>query len=142
MALDRRIVAEMQRSSDESVRNAPAPTSQLLAISLSPRYPDRRVSSNFTCRFSLRRGVQSSTMRKTNVDSHCNHKLNQCGNAFVIEMNEIIYNVCQELPRPGDNRLVFSKGAMKISVDDKARSSDRGAQLSRQNKCSQAWRFT
>ena len=60
-------------------------------------------------------------MRKNNIDSHYNHKLNQYGNCFILELNKMVYNHFQnEYEKPHkDNDIVFSKGMTKISVDDK-----------------------
>ena len=111
----------MKTNDDVTIVNAPLPSLNLLRISLCPQYESRAISKNFTCRFNLTRAIEMATMRKNNIDSHYNHKINQYGNAFILELNEKVYKYLENvLPYPNDdNDLIFSKGITKISVDDK-----------------------
>jgi hypothetical protein len=119
-ALHEKIVKAMTNSRDESIRNAEIPSEKLLAISLCPQYSSRATARHFSGRFSLSRGIQKATMRKSNIDAHYNHKLNQYGNTLIVEINRRVYDYYQGLPEPCGNGIVLSLGGIKISVDDKA----------------------
>ena len=121
-ALYTKIVSSIKNSSDFSVKNAPLPSESLLRVSLCPQYESREVSKNYTCKLNLTRAIQKATMRKNNIDSYYNHKLNQYCNLFIIEFNKLVYSHFQnheEYPTK-DNDIIFTKGVTKISVDDKA----------------------
>jgi hypothetical protein len=119
-SLHSRIVKDMRNSTSEETRDAPYPSDKLLSISLCPQYASRETAKYYNCRFQLRRGLLKASMRKDNPDAHYNHKLNQYGNAFTIEINSLVYKMLKGLAQPCDNSLVMFKGCTKISVDDKA----------------------
>ena len=121
-ALHKAIIERMKQHEDKFVREAPTPSQTLLQISLCPQYESRLVSRYYSRRLNLTRAIQKATMRKFNIDSHYNHKINQYGNKFIIELNNLIYshlNIQHLLPTL-DNDIILSKGITKISVDDKA----------------------
>jgi hypothetical protein len=119
-ALHQKIVDTLRASNLSDERDAPVPSPQMLAISLSPQYASRETAKHFSCRFQLRRGIQQATMRKDNIDANYNHRLNQTGNNLVLEVNKLVYSLYRGFPEPCGNGLILSKGAIKISVDDKA----------------------
>ena len=97
------------------------PSEQLLRISMCPQYESRAVSKHYTYQLNLTRILLTATMRKSNVDSHYNHKLNQLGNSFVLELNNMVYkHLNKESEKPHQkNDIIFSVGIAKIIVDDK-----------------------
>ena len=78
----------MRQSKDPTKVNVPYLLMQLLRVSLCPQYEALAVSQYYICRLSLVRVIQSSTMKQYNMDAHYNHKINQYGNKFVIELNK------------------------------------------------------
>jgi hypothetical protein len=114
------IVSKMRTSPDPVEREAPVPSQQLLRISLTPQNETNKIASCFTARLSLTRAICRAVMRKSNVDSHYNHKMNQYCNLFIHELNGKIYDDLPRLSRPTiDNELILSKGVTKFSLDDK-----------------------
>jgi hypothetical protein len=107
-------------SPDLVEREAPVPSQQLLRISLTPQDESRKIASSTTGRLSLTRAICRAVMRKYNVDSHYNHKMNQYCNLFIHELNGKVYDIHTSLSRPTiDNELILSKGVTKFSLDDK-----------------------
>ena len=49
---------------------------QLLLISICPQYESSAVSKHYRCQLNLIRVWLTATMRKSNIDSHYNHKSN------------------------------------------------------------------
>ena len=121
-SLYQQIVHYMKNNGKSKFTNAPCPSLNLLGVSICPQYESRLVSQRYRCRLNLTRVIQSATMRKNNIDAHYNHKINQYGNSFVLELNSLIYSDLgdQYHQLEGDNEIIFSKGITKISIDDKA----------------------
>ena len=75
-ALYDEICWRLDASNDDSVKNAPRPSKQLLQTACCPQYPSRFISKYFTCRLPITHVLLRATMRKNNIDCHYNHKLN------------------------------------------------------------------
>ena len=63
----------------------------------------------------------NATVRKGNIDSHYNHKLNQYGNIFILELNSM---ACKHLDEESEklhenNDTIFSMDITKRSIDDR-----------------------
>jgi hypothetical protein len=110
----------MLESNDSKIKNASVPSVTLVALSFSPQYPHRKIAENFRPRIALSRGIVKATMRKDNIDGRWVNKQNIYVNTFIVDMNVLLYkDVCTPRASLG-NGLVMSKGATKVSVDDKA----------------------
>ena len=59
---------------------------------------------------------------KNNIHANYNHKINQYGNKFIIELNELIYSYFGDTYHQPttDNGVIFSKVITKISIHNKA----------------------
>ena len=59
-------------------------------------------------------------MRKTNLDTNYNHKINQYTNLFLLEFDQMVYSLISGLVQSDNNKLILSKGITKVSIDNKA----------------------
>ena len=86
-----------------------------------PLYESRTVSKDYNCQLNLTRVLLTATMRKSKIDSHYNHKLNQYRNSSVLELSNMVYkHLDKESEKPHENKdTIFSMGITKITVDDK-----------------------
>ena len=89
-ALYQKIVHSMKNSNKKEFANAPCPSLNLLRISLCPQYESRLVSERYGCKLNLTGTIQSATIRKSNIDAHYNHKINQYWNSFILELNVLL----------------------------------------------------
>ena len=105
----KKIVKSIQSSSETSVKKSPIPSTSLLRISLCPQYESRMVSKRYSCRLKITRAIQVATMRKNNIDSYYNHKINQYANSFILEFNKMVYQHHWKisLSPTNDNNLTF-----------------------------------
>ena len=83
----------MKTSEDPAVENAKIPCQMLLEISLTPQNEARFVASQYTGRVNFARAICRATIRKQNVDSHYNHKMNKHCNAWIYELYDAIYKL-------------------------------------------------
>jgi len=122
-ALYHEICKCLDASHDDTVRNAPHPSKQLLRTACCPQHPLWSISKYFTCCLPITHVLLQATMRKNNIDCHYNHKLNKLLNSLIVEIHEMEYKTAEAshftFPMTGDG-IIFSKGMTKISIDDKA----------------------
>jgi hypothetical protein len=110
----------MSQSDDHNIRNSSVPSVTLVALSFSPQYPHRKIAENFRPRIALSRGIVKATMRKENIDGRWVNKQNIYVNSFIVDINALLYKGVSTPRASLGNGLVMSKGATKVSVDDKA----------------------
>jgi hypothetical protein len=118
LALMKLTQERMWQSNNPNIKKASIPSVTLVALSFSLQYPKKNASFFFPHCPQL--GDCKSNIRKDNIDGRWVNKQNICVNTFIVEMNTLLYKATRT-PRPTlGNSLVMSKGASKVSVDDKA----------------------
>ena len=62
----------------------------------------------------------TATIKKSNIDSHYNHKLNQYRNSLILKLNDMVYkHLDKESKKPHENNdIILSMDIIKIRVDD------------------------